>query len=171
MNKVKKINLDTNELSALIKSLRTLSNDLQKLPKDITKEVANIGQEYLENEYANTKTDQTIDIGTISTEVVETSRGYSIVASGEEVLYAEFGTGEEGSEDPHPRKSEFSLHAYNSGHTIKVNSHTGRHFWWYNGYSEGNPSGKQMFNTSKFLKNNVIHKVMEEKVGEVISKV
>ena len=171
MNKVKKINLDTNELSALIKSLRTLSNDLQKLPKDITKEVANIGQEYLENEYANTKTDQTIDIGTISTEVVETSRGYSIVANGEEVLYAEFGTGEEGLEKPHPRKSEFSLNDYNSGPTIKVNSHTGRHFWWYNGYSEGNPSGMQMFNTSKFLKNNVIHKVMEEKVGEVISKV
>jgi len=171
MSKVKKINLDTNEISSLIKSLKTLSNDLQKLPKEITKEIADIGQEFLENEYANTKTDQTIDIGTISTEIVETSKGYSIIASGEEVLYAEFGTGEEGSENPHPRKSEFGLNAYNSGPTIKVNTKTGRHFWWYNGYSEGNASGKQVFNTSKFLKDNVIQKVMKEKVGEVISKV
>lgn len=171
MSKVKKVNLDTKELATLIKSLKTFSSDLKKLPKDITKDIAEIGQEFLENEYANTKTDQTIDIDTISTEVIETNNGYSIVASGQELLYAEFGTGEYGAEDPHPRKSEFGLNAYNSGPTIKVNTKTGRHFWWYQGYSEGNPSGKQVFNTSKFLKDNVVKKVMKEKVGEVISKV
>lgn len=171
MSKVKKINLDTKELTSLIQSLRTFSNDLKKLPKDITKEVADIGQEFLENEYATTRTDQTIDINSISTDVIETSNGYSIVASGKDLLYAEFGTGEYGAEDPHPRKSEFGLNAYNSGPTIKVNTKTGRHYWWYQGYSEGNASGKQMFNTGKFLKDNVINKVMKEKVGEVISKV
>lgn len=166
-----KVNLDTNELASLIKRLRTFSNDLQKLPKEVTKEIANIGKEFLENQYATTQTDQTIDIDTISVDVVEKSNGYSIIASGEEVVYAEFGTGEEGSENPHPQKSEFNLNPYNSGPTIKINRETGRHFWWYNGYSEGNPSGKQLFNTSKFLKDNVVKKVIKEKVGEVISKV
>lgn len=170
MNSVK-VNLDTNELASLIKRLRTFSNDLQKLPKEVTKEIANIGKEFLENQYATTQTDQTIDIDTISVDVVEKSNGYSIIASGEEVVYAEFGTGEEGSENPHPQKSEFNLNPYNSGPTIKINRETGRHFWWYNGYSEGNPSGKQLFNTSKFLKDNVVKKVIKEKVGEVISKV
>lgn len=172
MSKVKKINLDVNELSSLIKSLATLSTDLNKLPKKITREIAEIGQDFLEDQYANTKTDHTIDIGTISTEIIEKNNGYQIVASGEELLYAEFGTGEEGLENPHPRKEEFGLNPYNSGPTIRLNTSTGRHFWIYDGtYSEGNPSGKQMFNTSKYLKDSVVKKVMKEKVGEVISKV
>ena len=172
MNKVKKVNLDVNELSSLIKSLRTLSTDLNDLPKKITKEIADIGQDFLEDQYANTRTDHTIDIDTISTEVVEKNNGYQIVASGEELLYAEFGTGEEGLDNPHPRKQEFDLNPYNSGPTIRLNQATGRHYWIYNGtYSEGNPSGKQMFNTSKYLKDNVVKKVMKEKVGEVLSKV
>ena len=171
MSKVKKVNLDTVELATLIKSLRTFSTNIQKLPKEITKEIADIGQEFLEEQYANTHTDQTIDIDTISTDIIETQNGYSIVASGEEILYAEFGTGEKGADDGHPLKGDFHLNPYNSGPTIKVNANTGRHYWWYQGYSEGNPSGKQMFNTGKFLKDNVVKKVLKEKVGEVISKV
>ena len=171
MSKVKKVNLDTVELASLVRNLRTFSNDLQKLPKEITKEIADIGREFLEEQYANTHTYQTIDINSISTDVIETHNGYSIIASGEEVLYAEFGTGEEGADDGHPLKGDFHLNPYNSGPNIKINSATGRHYWWYQGYSEGNPSGKQMFNTSKFLKDNVVKKVLKEKVGEVISKV
>lgn len=171
MSRVRKVNLDTTELSRLINNLRSFSNDLKRLPSDISKEVADIGLEYLENLYSNTQTDQTIDLSDLRCEVVETSQGHSIVASSAEILYAEFGTGEEGVDDPHPLKSDFGLNPYNSGPTIKINSNNGRHFWWYNGYSEGNPSGKQMFQTHKFLKDNVIKKVMKEKVGEVISKV
>ena len=173
MNKVKKVNLDVNELSSLIKSLRTLSTDLNDLPKKITKEIADIGQDFLEDQYANTRTDHTIDIDTISTEVVEKSNGYQIVASGEELLYAEFGTGEEGADDGHPWKYDFPLNPYNSGPYVSTHiNKNGRHYWIYNGtYSEGNPSGKQMFNTSKYLKDNVVKKVMKEKVGEVLSKV
>lgn len=173
MSKVKKVNLDVNELNSLIKSLYTLSSDMRKLPKKITKEVADIGQDFLENQYANTRTDHTIDIDTISTEVIEKGNTYQIVASGEEVLYAEFGTGEKGADDGHPWKGEFGLNAYNSGPYVSTHiNKSGRHYWFYNNqYSEGNPSGKQMFNTSKYLKDNVIKKVMKEKVGEVISKV
>lgn len=171
MSKTRKLRLDTNDISYLITDLKILSNNLKKVPKEISKEVANLGKEYLDNQYDTTNTDQTIDINTISTEVIEKNYGYDIVASGKEVLYAEFGTGEHGFENQHPRKSEFNLNDYNSGDTIRINKKTGRHFWWYNGYSEGNASGKQVFNTSKYLKDSIIKKVMKEKVGEVISKV
>lgn len=173
MNKVKKVNLDINELNHVIKSLRTLSNDLDKLPKEITKEVAEIGLEFLEREYASTYTDHTIDLDTISTDIIQTTNGYSIVAQGEELLYAEFGTGERGADNGHPLKGDFNLNPYNSGPVVSSHiNKNGRHYWFYEGgYSEGNPSGKQMFNTAKYLKDNVIKKVMKEKVGEVISKV
>ena len=171
MNKVKKVNLDTKELSSLISNLRTLSADIKTLPKEIAEETANVGKEYLDDLYSNTRTDQTIDINSIKTRVDETSTGYSIVATGTEVLYAEFGTGENGLDDPHPLKGKFNLNPYNSGPKIEYNPATGRHFWFYNGFSEGNASGQQMFLTSDYLRNKAIDEIVKKKVGEVISKV
>lgn len=169
----KKIKLNNKDISSLINKLQVLKQDLKKLPDSISKEIAEIGLEYLRNEYANTITDHTIDINSISTDVVPTSKGYSIIASGKDVIYAEFGTGEYGQDNPHPIKNEFNLNPYNSGPYVSTHiNRNGRHYWFYeNKYSEGNASGKQMFNTSKFLREKVVKEVVKEKVGEVISKV
>lgn len=169
----KKIKLDNKDISSLINKLQVLKGDLKKLPKTISKEIADIGLGYLNNEYANTNTDHTIDISSIETDIIETAKGYSIIAKGEEVLYAEFGTGEYGQDNPHPKKQEFNLNPYNSGPIVSTHINAnGRHYWFYdNQYSEGNASGKQMFNTSRFLREKVIKEVVKEKVGEVISKV
>lgn len=169
----KRIKLDNKDISSLINKLQVLKSDLKKLPHEINKEAAEIGLEYLNKEYANTNTDHTIDINSIETEVIETTKGYSIIAKGSEVLYAEFGTGEYGQDNPHPLKQEFDLNPYNSGPIVSTHiNKNGRHYWFYdNQYSEGNASGKQMFNTSKYLREKVIKEVVKEKVGEVISKV
>ena len=169
----KRIKLDNKDISSLINKLQVLKSDIKKLPHEINKEIAEIGLEYLNNEYANTRTDHTIDINSIETDIVETTKGYSIVAKGSEVLYAEFGTGEYGQDNPHPLKQEFDLNPYNSGPIVSTHiNKNGRHYWFYdNQYSEGNASGKQMFNTSKYLREKVIKEVVKEKVGEVISKV
>ena len=169
----KRIKLDNKDISSLINKLQVLKSDLKKLPHEINKEIAEIGLEYLNNESANTRTDHTIDINSIETDIVETTKGYSIVAKGSEVLYAEFGTGEYGQDNPHPLKQEFDLNPYNSGPIVSTHiNKNGRHYWFYdNQYSEGNASGKQMFNTSKYLREKVIKEVVKEKVGEVISKV
>ena len=169
----KRIKLDNKDISSLINKLQVLKSDLKKLPHEINKEIAEIGLEYLNNEFANTRTDHTIDINSIETDIVETTKGYSIVAKGSEVLYAEFGTGEYGQDNPHPLKQEFDLNPYNSGPIVSTHiNKNGRHYWFYdNQYSEGNASGKQMFNTSKYLREKVIKEVVKEKVGEVISKV
>ena len=169
----KNIKLSNKDISSLINKLQVLKDDFKKLPRNINKEVAEIGLDYLNNEYSSTRTDHTIDISSIDTEVIETSKGYSIVARGSEVLYAEFGTGEKGADDGHPLKGDFDLNPYNSGPMVSTHiNKNGRHYWFYNNeYSEGNASGKQMFNTSEYLRKEVIKEVVKEKVGEVISKV
>ena len=169
----KKIKLNNKDISSLINKLQVLSKDLKKLPNEINKEIADIGLDYLNREYENTKTDHTIDISSITREVIPTSKGYSIVARGKDVLYAEFGTGEKGADDGHPLKGDFHLNPYNSGPIVSTHIHSNcRHYWFYDKkYSEGNASGKQMFNTSRFLREEVVKEVVKEKVGEVISKV
>ena len=170
---IKKISLDLKDIDSTIKNLKVASKEMKKLPNEICQEVAEIGADYAQSLFDNTHTDQTIDISTIHTSVENSTNGYNIVARGEEVLYAEFGTGENGADDGHPAKWDFQLNPYNSGPYVRqlVNSKTGRHFWWYMGYSEGNASGKQMFDTGNYLKNKVIKDVSKKKVGEVLSKV
>ena len=87
---------------------------------------------------------------------------------GSGIIYDEFGTGEEGASDAHPWKwqtaSGSKLNPYNSGPIVSKNINKyGRHYWFYtpmagssqyyapNGYTEGIPSGKQMYNTAKML--------------------
>lgn len=174
MNKTKKIGLDVGQIDNLIKSLNTLSKDLKNLPNEVCQEVSELGLQYLESQYLSTNTDHTIDIGSIDTGVKKLTNGYQIYASGKDVLYAEFGTGEEGKASPHPEKSKFPLNDYNSGYWVSrlINTRTGKHFWIYQGqYSEGNPSGKQVFNTRNFLKDKGIKMILNKKGSEVISKV
>lgn len=105
--------------------------------------------------------------------------GYSrqVVMSGPNAIYDEFGTGEEGAAEPHLLKSRFGLNPYNSGPYVSthINKKNGRHYWFYapmgriepryfepNGYTEGTPSGKQMYNTLRYLERNASNIVKEE---------
>lgn len=110
-------------------------------------------------------------------------KGY-IALVGDNAVYDEFGTGEEGADDGHPLKQAFGLNPYNSGPYVSthISKTTGRHYWFYYpmrgkpyydfiegrdavGYTEGIPSGKQMYNTSVYLqsiKNDVIKKTVNE---------
>lgn len=103
--------------------------------------------------------------------------GY-IALTGPNAVYDEFGTGEQGAGDPHPMKGQFGLNPYNSGPTIFYNEFAGRYQWRYypmkgrpyfteDGYTEGIPSGKQMYNTAKDLravKNEIVIREIENAV-------
>lgn len=172
MSRIKKININNRDINDLIKSLTKLSNDINKLPKEISKEIAELGKEYLDVEYSQANVDQTIDVSSINTSIHQTNNGYQIIASGKDVIYEEFGTGEEGKSQPHPEKRKYPLNDYNSGPFVSTHINKyGRHYWFYKGYSEGNPSGAEMYNTARFLKNKGIKDVLDKKVGEVLSKV
>ena len=107
MVKVKTIGIDVNDINSLIRSLKTLSQNVKRLPDEVCKEVAELGKEYLDEEYSQAQTDQTIDVSTINTNVLKIGNGYQIQASGKDVLYEEFGTGEYGKALPHPEKEKF----------------------------------------------------------------
>lgn len=87
----------------------------------------------------------------------------AIIMEGENAVYDEFGTGEEGAADPHPLKGGFGLNPYNSGPFIFYNEFTGRYQWRYrpmagkpyftqSGLTSGTPSGKQMYNTLQYVR-------------------
>lgn len=172
MVKVKSIGIDVGDINSLIKDLKKLSQNVKRLPDEVCREIAELGKEFLDDEYSQAQTDQTIDVSTINTNVLKVENGYQIQASGKDVLYEEFGTGEYGKALPHPEKEKYNLNDYNSGPIVSTHINKyGRHYWFYKGYSEGNPSGAEMYNTATFLKNKGIKDVLEKKASDVLSKV
>ena len=176
--------VDTKEIDRMINSLNTLSSNINKLKTEIPKEIAEEGLKYLNRLYASKPTDN--DTDDIHTSIDKTSTGYSIISQGEDVLYEEFGTGDEGARHPHKDKSKYGLKDYNSGPTIRpVNSNnpalkahgiTSGKYWTYEKdgeikYTQGIPAGKQMFDTSNYLRSGVIKTIMKEKASDVLSKV
>lgn len=65
-----------------------------------------------------------------------TDKGYRVIASGSQVLYDEFGTGDRGLMSPHPDKGSYGLNAYNSGEHIKLDLN-GSHYWVYYSTKDG----------------------------------
>ena len=95
-------------------------------------------------------------------------KGY-IKMQGPNAVYDEFGTGEEGKDNPHPLAGviHFSMppyYGYVTGPFVRehINPANGRHYWIYtpnkslpsyepSGYTEGIPAGKQMYSTLEFV--------------------
>ena len=188
MSRTIKMRVDTKEISRMINSLNTLSSDINKLKTEIPKEIAKEGLKHLNSLYA--KKPSTNDTDDINTSIQEYDGGCNIISQGKDVLYEEFGTGDEGARHPHKDKSKYGLKDYNSGPTIRpVNSNnpkgnswlekkgiTKGKYWVYmkDGVptpTQGIPAGKQMFDTSNYLRSGVIKTIMKEKASDVLSKV
>lgn len=184
VNRVKKIQISSNDINELISGLETLSSEIKQMSMDIPLQVAHQGLTYLDKQYANTPDDE--NITDITTSVGKTTNGYTILSSGYDVIYAEFGTGDEGQNRPHKEKSKYGLKGYNTGEHIREVSEsneklaskgiTSGKYWTYEKdgkiiYTQGIPAGMQMFNTSNELRSNIIKKVLEEKGRDAISKV
>lgn len=101
----------------------------------------------------------------------------SVLMTGPSSVYLEFGTGEEGAADGHPLKwqTNVPLNGYNSGPFVSKHiNKSGRHYWIIpkgkyspnsyvkaNGYTEGIPAGKVMYNTAqymRFIKSTIVEK-------------
>lgn len=180
MSKNKKIGLDIRQIDDLMKRLTDLSKDLKKMPNEIVNELGEIGLDKLNEKYSQRKKDA--NITDINTSIRPSENRCDILSQGKDVIYEEFGTGDEGSKDPHPDKSRYNLNDYNSGKYIRdANERSAEHgitsgkYWTYekNGtiyYTQGVPSGKEMFDTSNYLRN-TIPDVLRKKASDVLSKV
>lgn len=162
-----KISLSEANIKTLIDGLEYLEDSLTFASGDIVKELVDIG--YDKATELNDRAPQSSNKGSVVTKDTGKStrdgvRG-SVSLEGDSAIYDEFGTGEEGAADKHPMKGKFpGLNAYNSGPFVSthVNKY-GKHYWFYrfkgesdyytpSGYTEGIPSGKQMYNTLQYIR-------------------
>lgn len=186
----KKIIVGLSDFENIAKALHTYADDLKKSNMEIAKEVANQGLTKLNEEYKNLYNDP--NLTDIQTKVEKKEKGYSITAYGDDVVYAEFGTGDMGAQNSHPKKSDYNLNPYNSGETIrdvsslqlmgKALQNVAEHgivsgkYWTYKKdgavhYTQGVPAGKQMYNIVNYLKSDDgVKKIVQEKLGEINDK-
>ena len=148
-----------------IKQLDNLKSDLLDNQKTIVERLTNMGIHEAAILNANAPRSG-VEASTITGGVLQGGlKGY-VALQGPNALYDEFGTGEEGTIDRHPLKDLHpNLKDYNSGPFVRSHiNKSGRHYWFYapmagqpyfdarTGYTEGIPSGKQMYNTVKYLR-------------------
>ena len=184
-----KIDIDLKDIDKIVSALKTLEKDIEKLSIELPKEIGEDGLSYLNKQYSNLYKDP--NLTDINTEIRSDKNECSIVSYGEDVVYAEFGTGDEGASHPHPTKSKYSLDDYNSGPYIRQVSSldkdsytsedlskigiTSGNFWYYekNGvgyYTQGVPAGKQMFNTFNHLRDKSIKEIVGKRGKEINDK-
>lgn len=181
MSKSISINLSTSSVNSLISRLESLKKDINNLGDNVAKELVERGKDYLKAEYSQGFDENIQDIGNVS--ISKTTKGYNLISQGKDLIYEEFGTGDEGQSSPHPEKSVFNLNDYNSGATIRpADSYSASHgitsgkYWTYTKdgeewiYTQGIPAGKQMYNTSNYMRKE-LSKIAKKKVSDVLSKV
>ena len=157
-----------NSIQDAIKRLNVLKKEVNDLKETIPKELAEMTADKI-SEYYNTKGFD--DGGTPTIGVEKTDKGYRAYIKGTKVIYDEFGTGENGKDNPHPEKDKYPLNDYNSGPIVSTHiNKEGRHYWFYqNNYTEGHRAGLFMYNSSIWLRNNY-KEIIKKKVDEVLSK-
>jgi len=179
------VNISLSDIKGVTKGLEALQSNLQKEIDEIMQEIAEKGQDYLDKQYQNAlgKDPNILDL---NSRIDKTTKGYNIVGFGKDVIYEEFGTGDEGENHPHPVKSEYDLNDYNSGAFIldvgdvgnqqlldilAQNGITSGKFWRYrkNGVhlTQGVPSGQEMWNTRNYLISEEIPKIIRKKGDDI----
>lgn len=185
----KKVNINVSDLDNIINALQTYIKDLNEISKTLPKSIAEEGLKKLDKEYENLYDDE--NLTDIHTTTRKTENGYDLVAYGNDVVYAEFGTGDKGQDDKHPLKSDYDLNDYNSGPCIRDVSDldewsytkedlnqigiTSGKYWMYEKdgsihYTQGVPAGKQMYNTFNYLADKGIEEVVKKEVGAINDK-
>lgn len=183
------VDVDESNIKDVIKALKDMRDNIDR---DIDKtmiEIIKRGHVYLNTQYNTRVRDP--NITDINTSWDKNGNVYEIKSIGKDVIYEEFGTGDEGEHDPHPVKSNYDLNDYNSGQYIKnvsdydENSYTyddlmefgisSGKFWRYNKdgilhYTQGVPSGREMWDTRNFLIDNVIPRIAKKRSEDLCDK-
>ena len=177
------VKLSVYSIKDTIKRLEFLKDNINNASQDIVGDLVEVGEttaNQINSMAIPSGTQKSIVIGRVTE---NGTKGY-VALTGPNAVYDEFGTGEEGLASPHPMKETTSrrLNPYNSGPYVSthINPFTGKHYWIIpdtyfvpseyvenTGYTEGIPSGKQMYNTDnyiKFIKRNVIEQEFNKAV-------
>lgn len=164
-----KITLTNEGISKAIEKINNLNEEVTDIALNrVVKQLVRIGTD-IANDYTIGAPQSNEEPSVIISGLLENGKAGYIALRGEGAVYEEFGTGEEGANDPHPMKNNFPLNPYNSGPTIRYDEFD-RPYWIYKpmagqpyfdeyGKTHGIPSGKMIYNASKHLrsvKDNII---------------
>lgn len=183
MSKTIKMELSSSSIKDTIKKLKQFQKEMNKADEEIVEQLANLGLEEIQKNYANTPfKDGNDDIGFFKT---GSAKRKSVGVAGSQVLYNEFGTGTEGANNPHPEKDNYGLNSYNSGRTIRKNNKNdsnatqngipvGELYWTYNSdgqkiYTQGIPAGQQVYKAAKVIQEKK-KEISKKVVGDALSK-
>lgn len=169
------------KIKDLIKTLRYVSITLkEETCKEIVETLCSEGADMASNIAAYMPRSGLTESTVKQNDGEQTQSGFkgSFSLVGPEAIYEEFGTGEEGADNPHPMKNNFGLNAYNSGPFVSthINPYNNRHYWFYkpmggqpyfkdSGYTEGIPAGMPMYQGLTHIKNK-----KEEVIKEIVDK-
>lgn len=175
------IEIDIFDSKSLTNGLKWLYDNLENQVEEMLKEIADDGEKYLKNKYNERIKDP--NITEIFTDKKVQKDNCEIIASGKDVIYEEFGTGDKGEDNPHPVKSKYNLNDYNSGSYImdtrdNYNPHLDQFlatqgiyngkYWSYKKdgtryYTQGVPAGQEMWDTRNYLINTAIPKITKKR--------
>lgn len=176
-----KTKLSTDDINSVIKKLNRLKKELSNIDDTISKTLAEETKNQIIKNYA-LKGFSSSDKPTIG--IAKYSKGYKAFIRGSSVIYDEFGTGDTGARNGHPWKGDYSLNPYNSGETIRQANEksqarygigSGLYWTYYDDIkdmivaTQGVPSGKFMYKSAMWLKDNY-KSIVKEKVDDVLSK-
>ena len=115
-----KVKLSNQGLNDLLQKVNNLKNGLKEAETKIVEKMADYTLEQIQNNFSSTTyKDGNDDVAFFKR---GTDNKKTVGAMGTQVLYDEFGTGEEGAKDGHEMKGDFRLKPYNSGKTIRPNN-------------------------------------------------
>ncbi len=176
------INVDETNIKNVITAFKDMLNNLDDEVDKAMIEVMTKGEGFLNAQYVSRVKDP--NITDISTSWNKKDNEYELKSSGKDVIYEEFGTGDEGERQPHEAKKNYKLNKYNSGGTITdvsmihddailnvLAEHgiTSGKFWYYqlgDGGSFKAPqlNNEQKMNRARFLVNHASEVVLTQGV-------
>ena len=111
---------DKKQINNLIDGLERLQAYIMEADEKIFNDIGRKGTNYLDRQYKSSpnRLSSDIDLSDISITGKKSGDTYVISIKGKDIVYEEFGTGDEGQKHQHPVKSKYPLNAYNSGGTI-----------------------------------------------------
>lgn len=190
------LKLSEYHINSVIRSINGIKNTIKYAQFNITEELVNKGVKKgnaFNNKAPRSGLETSVVVGTkAKRNSFENSVFGAVTLKGPHAIFEEFGTGEVGKEDPHPQAGTLSFtvppySGYITGDFVRTHINKyGRHYWFYspmggkhtrkngyihrNGYTEGIPSGKQMYNTTKYL-NDIKYKVATKHLKEAVKEI
>ncbi len=182
----KKIEITLDNVDNVIRSLQKLEKDIDWIAQLLVSDILEDGVKYAKEQYSARERDPNISDINVNYSTKDTNG--ELYAYGKDVVYEEFGTGDRGEQNQHPVKSKYNLNDYNSGRTIRnvddvlegtpakedldtIGISSGK-YWTYKKdgttyYTQGVPSGQEMWKTRNYLLSDVVKKKVVEKGKEL----